>query len=148
MHNKHVYCRRCGYNLTGVNSGNCPECGQSFDLNRPETYHRARFRALPLDVRVVLGLQAFVLAMLLLSWLITQFIDGYHANWYSFRGQLFSCILLPIQTSAMFIGLASAMIYYRKTVPGYRLRLVLLSLLPWVLPAIGVLLVVVLERWL
>lgn len=36
------HCQRCGYNLRGVPSGRCPECGRAFDANDPTTYRASR----------------------------------------------------------------------------------------------------------
>ncbi|MEM6855091.1 MAG: hypothetical protein AAF593_11850 [Planctomycetota bacterium] len=33
-----MYCRRCHYNLQGLDSGVCPECGLAFDPRQPRTY--------------------------------------------------------------------------------------------------------------
>ena len=33
-----MYCRRCHYNLQGLQSGVCPECGLAFDPRQPRTY--------------------------------------------------------------------------------------------------------------
>jgi len=30
------YCADCGYNLRGVHSGRCPECGLAFTVSTPE----------------------------------------------------------------------------------------------------------------
>ena len=35
---KQKYCRKCGYNLFGLRSGICPECGRRFDSGNPATY--------------------------------------------------------------------------------------------------------------
>jgi hypothetical protein len=32
------YCRNCGYNLTGLQSDKCPECGIEFDAQDPSTF--------------------------------------------------------------------------------------------------------------
>ena len=34
------FCRRCGYDLAGIDSGACPECGQGFDPADPTTFLR------------------------------------------------------------------------------------------------------------
>ena len=34
------FCRRCGYDLAGIGSGACPECGQAFDPADPTTFLR------------------------------------------------------------------------------------------------------------
>ncbi len=33
-----VYCRGCRYSLRGLAAGKCPECGEEFDPEKPETY--------------------------------------------------------------------------------------------------------------
>lgn len=34
------FCRGCGYDLVGLESGACPECGRAFDPGNPDTFHR------------------------------------------------------------------------------------------------------------
>jgi hypothetical protein len=36
------YCRRCGYDLRGLSSSLCPECGARFDPADPSTFDRNR----------------------------------------------------------------------------------------------------------
>lgn len=33
-----VYCQRCGYQVFGVESGACPECGARYESNDADTY--------------------------------------------------------------------------------------------------------------
>jgi len=37
-----VFCRRCGYQLFGVASDTCPECGTPFDRRNPDTFESRR----------------------------------------------------------------------------------------------------------
>ena len=41
MLNREFYCRGCGYQLHGIPSGPCPECGRPFDWNKRTTYRAA-----------------------------------------------------------------------------------------------------------
>jgi hypothetical protein len=38
------YCRACGYQLRGLESRRCPECGRDFDPDYPKTYRRKPLR--------------------------------------------------------------------------------------------------------
>lgn len=38
-HAPRVFCSACGYPLTFLAEQRCPECGQAFDPNDPDTYH-------------------------------------------------------------------------------------------------------------
>ncbi|MEX0777043.1 MAG: hypothetical protein WD042_15165 [Phycisphaeraceae bacterium] len=35
-----IFCRRCGYRLTGLTQKRCPECGLSFHPDNPRTFRR------------------------------------------------------------------------------------------------------------
>lgn len=35
-----MFCKQCRYNLKANDSGLCPECGNAFDPDNPETFHK------------------------------------------------------------------------------------------------------------
>jgi hypothetical protein len=35
-----MYCRQCGYQLTGLSANRCPECGRPFDPANPRTFRQ------------------------------------------------------------------------------------------------------------
>lgn len=58
-----LYCPKCGYNLTGLTSAQCPECGAAYDL---EALRQARRR--PWYMEVAWGIGTFLLAPLI-AWI-------------------------------------------------------------------------------
>lgn len=140
---RRVYCKRCGYSLRGIESGACPECGQVFDLNNPRTYLRFAIKELPFDVWITLVLQVVVLVLVAALWIITIYLNW--SDWWRFNGPYFSCGVFMLQLAAMFCGLASAVTHYRRTVPGYRIRLVVVALIPWLIAIVAILVVIMIE---
>jgi hypothetical protein len=49
-----AFCRGCGYALTGLRSGLCPECGRVFSWSEPATFTRGRRQCLPRILRRLL----------------------------------------------------------------------------------------------
>jgi len=56
-----MFCRRCRYNLYGLTTHACPECGLAFDPQNPRTYLKSEHTRLPYEVRFVLVWQSGVL---------------------------------------------------------------------------------------
>lgn len=56
-----MFCRRCQYNLHGLTTQACPECGLAFDPQNPRTYLKSEHTRLPCEVRFVLVWQSGVL---------------------------------------------------------------------------------------
>ena len=142
---KRAYCKHCGYSLRGIDSNDCPECGESFDLDNPSTYLSFAIKELPVDIWLTLGLQATVFVLVVVGVLVTLFdIDigflGYYDGSYP-------CFTLVTQIAAMFCGAASIGLHYKKTVPGYRRRLIAVAAVPWVVAVIAVLSIVLLEMF-
>jgi hypothetical protein len=61
-----VYCRSCSYDLSGLPSGACPECGKAFDPADPASYEalprsrrRLRQSAFAIGAATVIGLVAY-----------------------------------------------------------------------------------------
>lgn len=60
---RHMYCRRCRYDLRGNTSRTCPECGRAFDPANPKTFRRS---AGSLRWRRVWAIGKYPLALLVL----------------------------------------------------------------------------------
>lgn len=49
-----MYCLDCNYDLRGKESGNCPECGRSFDIADVKSYSRKPDKALRITTSTLL----------------------------------------------------------------------------------------------
>lgn len=62
------YCLRCGYPLVAQTENRCPECGDSFDPNNPDSYRERPMRKpQPVILLLAVYLMPFVLNSLLLT---------------------------------------------------------------------------------
>ncbi len=99
-------CLHCGYALRGLPEAVCPECGQAFDPERPETYYDPTRRGAPKPLRPpsLIGVATLcALALVVLvgragpgTWLPLDKWDWGGAEWswstLSFWGKLFCCL--------------------------------------------------------
>ena len=126
---KLIYCRHCGYNLRGIDSNHCPECGKYFSPAIRETYARIGIEINPRDLKIVLWLQAVV--GLLWMWILA---DAYFLHLLSETNiKVFRLLFYITSLNQIVLCSYSFMILirdFKRTIPGYRRRLLCLSLLP------------------
>lgn len=143
---RRIYCKHCGYSLRGIESNECPECGQAFDLDNPNSYIRFAIKALPGDIWLTLGMQAAVFVLVSFGVLLRLF--HLDEDFMGSRDGSFSCFLLVLQIAAMFCGAASIGLHYKHTVPGYRRRLITVAAVPWFVAILAITCVVLIEIFL
>jgi hypothetical protein len=143
---RRIYCKHCGYSLRGIESNECPECGEAFDLDDPASYIRFAIKELPGDIWLTLGMQAAVLLLVSFGVLLRLF--DLDEDFLGSRDGSFSCFLFVLQIAAMFCGAASIGLHYKQTVPGYRRRLIAVAAVPWFVAILAIIGVVLIEIFL
>jgi hypothetical protein len=143
---RRIYCKQCGYNLHGIESDACPECGKPFDLDKPSTYLRFAIKELPGDIWLTLGMQATVFILVSIGLLLRLF--GLDAGFMGYRDGSYSCFVFVLQIAAMFCGAASIGLHYKHTVPGYRRRLIAVASVPWLIVMVAILGLIAIEMFL
>ncbi|MBX2851867.1 MAG: hypothetical protein KTR15_08995 [Phycisphaeraceae bacterium] len=134
---RRIYCKHCGYSLRGIESDTCPECGEAFDVEDPNSYIRFAIRELPGDIWLTLGMQAAVFVLVSIGLLLRWF--GADVGFLGYRDGSYSCFVFVLQIAAMFCGAASVGLHYKHTVPGYRRRLLAVAAVPWFVVILAVL---------
>ena len=143
---RRIYCKKCGYSLRGIESNACPECGEAFDLENPNSYIRFAIKELPGDIWLTLSMQAAVIVLLSIGLLVRLF--GADVGFLGYRDGSYSCFVFVLQIAAMFCGAASIGLHYKHTVPGYRRRLIAVAAVPWFAVLLAVLVGIVVEVFL
>lgn len=73
------YCLRCGYMLRGLMANRCPECGQAYEPDKPETFRRTPMRRR--HSRLLLcGAVGLILVALAYGAMLLWFYRGWHAE--------------------------------------------------------------------
>jgi hypothetical protein len=62
-------CPGCGYDLTALECARCPECGERFEIVRPDSARSTRLTPVPDEVNPIHGVLQGFLGLLGLSWL-------------------------------------------------------------------------------
>jgi hypothetical protein len=134
-----IYCRGCWYDLRGIESGKCPECGRDFDPEQPCSFLYFPGTRMPDEMWSVLYVQSVAILLFLVGVVISKVdkrIAGFDVDLLS----LFPFCIAPIvQLAAMINALIAVPIYLPKVEGRKRMFLLLIGLTPWAIGGVGVL---------
>lgn len=127
-----MYCKQCWYDLRGIDSRTCPECGRGFQPEIPSTYSRYPGNKMPPEAWAVLFLQLFVIALVLMGFFLPGLTEDINSPIESIA-VLMVCASMPIQLCTIVYGLCVAAFQHGEVAGKYRFWLLVIALSPLLL---------------
>lgn len=134
-----IYCRGCWYDLRGIESRQCPECGLDFDPAQPGSFVYYPGTRLPDEIWSVLYIQGTAILLLIVGIVLSK-IDKRVAGIETDMLSIFPFSFVPfVQLAAMITSLIAVPLCIRMVMGRKRVFLLLIGFVPWVIAAGGAL---------
>ena len=124
-----IYCKGCWYDLRGIESGQCPECGRQFNPGRYYTYASHPGTKFPREFWFVLAMQVSSYVLVLLGSLVSVMAEEANTPFEAI-GLFLICPAIPVHITASIFGLSVAGFQHDSVAGQRRFWLIVLMLLP------------------